>query len=133
MNIDDLVEVLREKQIDSKVIDEIVDELKTIQKEKKEDTTPKQKNQFVVLASSPTNELSNAEAWVAQIKEGDDPNAVVQKVETAMKDYNANTRKGRKNPLKNFAESCQYLPRKFLKKHNVLLKTKESVQLVKLA
>lgn len=131
MKIDDIVDVLQQNSVPASTINKVVEDLKAIQKELKEDSVPKEKNKFVVVASSPSNSLDNAEAWVLQIKESDDPALVQSQMQTCMTDYNTNTRKGRKTPIRSFAEACRFLPRKFSKKQNLLIKTKESVPVIK--
>ena len=131
ITIEDVEAVLLEQKVDRKAINETIIKLQEIAEENKSESDPKTKtkNQFVVVVSDPDNKLQGESlpTWIVQIKADDDHSTVLDRVRSAACEYNANSKKGRKNPLKTFGEVFQNIKRSFLKEKNVAVKTKEPV------
>lgn len=133
MKLDDVIMVLTQNSVPATTIKQIESDLKQIQQEEraeKAEKDPKGKNQWVVVAHSPTNDINNMQAWVMQIGVDDMPNSVLTKVQTAAKRYNSMTRKGKKCPVKDFSSAIQFVQRKFSKEEGYNPKNKTAVQVI---
>lgn len=130
MNIDDLTEILRQNGVAAATITQIITDLKQAAEDNKGAAGPKAKNKFVVLLNSPTNELTNAQAWVVQVPEETPATDIMGKLAEAAREFNANTRKGKKNPVRTLADAALTVKRKFLKAVGVNVKTKLPVETV---
>lgn len=130
MNIDDIVEILNQNSVPAATVKQIVADLKQAEEDNKPDPKSKSKNKFVVVLNSPTNELANAQAWVVQVSEETDAKTVLTKVDEATREFNSSTRKGRKSPVKGFAQAARLVKRKFFKTVGVNIKNKEAAETV---
>lgn len=130
MNIDDLTEILRQNGVAAPTIKQIITDLKQAAEDNKGTAGPKAKNKFVVLLNSPTNELTNAQAWVVQVPEETAAADIMNKVSSAAREFNANTRKGKKNPVRTLADAALTVTRKFFKAAGVNIKTKIPVETI---
>ena len=98
------------------------------EKEKKE----RVKKQFVVLVSDPEKDLEGKikTGWVLQIPEGDDPSTVEARLIDAALEFNTSS-KGRKMPVSSIGDACEALPPRITKDHQVWIKTKEPIYLLR--
>lgn len=98
--------------------------------EEEGDSTPKKKNQFVVVVSDPNNSITqNLAGWVLQIPEDEDAQAVVENIKKAAYNFNA-SKKGQKYPVSSIGQAIGDVSSKFFKPYYVKIKTKEPVQVV---
>lgn len=131
MKLDDVKQVLKEKEIDPKVSSEIIDELIRIQEEAKELREKNTKNQFVILTTGlpPSNKIDECFMSIIQIPEDASPTSVIENIKDGCREYN-NTKKGTKNPVKTLGEALEIPPRKYFKNRKINIKTKEPVFII---
>jgi hypothetical protein len=79
----------------------------------KEDPTPRQKTQYVVVSTEPST------AWVVQIAEMDGPHTVFDRINQAAHAFNASKR-GKLIPVKSVAEALETVKRKQMKEAGIL-------------
>lgn len=100
------------------------------------DKQPREKKQFIVIANVDekttdfVEELQNTPISVIEYPEDGDHNEVINKIYAAIYDFNANNKKGQKNPVKKVFEGLEVLPMKHFKEVGVGRKTKEPVIIV---
>lgn len=133
VDIDELAKILEKNQVKKEVVVKVINELSIAAEENKAEksTEPKAKNEFLVLVYD-DGTLAGKEltASVVQIPSGEDAGLTLGKISEAAKEFNTNTRKGRKNPVKTIADALATVSRKFLKKQRVNAKTKEVVRVI---
>lgn len=130
----DLVKViLKRNLIETQKIAQIIQEITTELDAQQEEEKPKPvKKQFVTLVSDPEGILEGKDltGWVVQIPEDDSPLAAKDKLVRAAYDFNASP-KGAKYPVESIGEACEAIPAKFAKEHNLWIKTKIPVYMVR--
>jgi hypothetical protein len=135
MKIPDIIQVLNEVQIPDPMIHKVETKLRELLAQEKEEkqTATKTKHQFVIVVCDKDRKFAGLEdlgGFVVQLDEGDDPSQLLTKLSTAVKSYNATSRKGRKVPIKSVGEAFESLSRKFTKPIGVNLKTKSLTRIV---
>jgi len=137
LSLDDIFESLKKAGIDSAKAKEVMENLKAVEEEKKEEKElekgPKQKNQFVAFVMD-DGTLAGKEliGYVLQIPEGKDPKSTYDAYVSAVRSYNTTTRKGRKYPVTKVGEGMQIVKGKHLKDGKggkITIKTKEAIQI----
>jgi hypothetical protein len=135
ISIEDVQDALLKQNIDKQVVATVIKDLTEVVQEEKEnrDTTPKQKNEFLIVISDPVAHISSLSCdftgWVVQMKQGDDACLVLDKIRAAAHDTNA-AKKRKKNIIKNMTEAFAGIKRSFLKSKNVMIKTKHPVRVL---
>ena len=131
----DLVKfILQRNEIDvrtvNSIIEDIEQELKTIKEENP--PAPRVPKQFAILISDPQNKLPSTDfaGWVLQLPEEDSPALLEGQIHKAAYDFNQ-TPKGRRMPVKTIGEACEAVPARIFKEHQVWVKTKEPVLILK--
>lgn len=124
-------EILKHKELEPKLLREIVEEINNLTKEK-EEKEPAVKKQWAILISDPDGTLPEQSyfGWVLQLSEGESPSLAEDKICKATYEYNA-SRKGRLNPSKTVGESLEFIPAKFFKEADVWVKTKTPVLMLR--
>jgi hypothetical protein len=136
IDIELVAEVLQENDLDKAVVDRIVRQLAKAAEQAADEAAaerePQVKKQWIIVVSDPHGQIPDEDfvGWVLQIPENDPPGAATDRVIQATHAYHA-TRKGQKFPAKNFAEACEIVGAKFLKEHNVAVKTRLPVTMLK--
>ena len=129
----DLVKViLQRNDLDIRTVSRIMEDLqREIQAQQTEEKPPPVKKQFVVLVSDPNGDLEGHDmtGWVVQIPEDDPVRDTEDRLFQSAYDYNASP-KGRKMTLQTIAETCEHVPTRVSKEHNVWIKTKEPVEIL---
>lgn len=129
LKITEIEKVLRDNLVPAATIIKITNELESlIEEAKPEPTGPKAKNQYVILLDG--SDTTHQTGWITQIPEGEDVATVPFRLSSAVKDFNANTRKGRKKPIRSFVEAFESVQRKQTKAANVMVKTKELTRVI---
>ncbi len=132
IKIEEIQEVLKQQKVAPDVIVKVIDTLREVEEDKKADktTSPKQRNQFVVVAFDKQGVLKGQTltAAVLQIEDGVAPAEAVVRLKAAAAQYNA-SKKGRKSSVSSFAQALD-MPRKFLKSERVLVKSKNPLELL---
>ena len=130
----DLVRVvLQRNDLDVRKVAEIMEQLTAeIERREEEPKPPQVRKQFVMLVSDPEERLVGKDlvGWVLQIPEEEAPFLAVEKLTRAAYEYNASP-KGRRMPVSTIGEACESVQPKFCKEHQVWVRTKEPVLVVR--
>lgn len=124
---------LYQNEIEEKQSFKIIEDLVFASKETETEKEPTAKKQFVIVCSDPYNQLAKLPdftGWIMQIDESENPTNALNKIRSCVCDFNL-TPKGRKMPLRTFAEAFEFLPSKIAKENKVSIKTKTPVLIVK--
>lgn len=131
----DLVKfILQRNELDIRqvnaIIEDIEQEMKVIQEENP--PTPRVSKQFAILISDPEGVMPKTDltGWVLQMPEEDSPAILEGQIHKAAYDFNQ-TPKGRRLPVKSIGEACEAVPARIFKEHQVWVKTKEPVIILK--
>jgi hypothetical protein len=110
----------------ARILEDLESELKILQEENP--PAPKLAKQYAILVSDPENRMPAVDlvGWVLQIPEEDSPATAEERIHRGAYDFNA-TPKGRRIPVQSVGEACEAVPSRILKEHNVWVKTKEPV------
>lgn len=136
VDIEQLEEILSKNNLEKEIIIKVVKDCQQVAVEEKEEREgekePKQKNQYGIILFDNFGHLNGKDftGSVFQIPINADMNLVLGQIQDAAKEFNTTTRKGKKNPIKNFTESIGFVSRKFFKSRNILLKNKTPVQVL---
>ena len=129
----DLVKlILKRNDLETQKIAQIIQEINTEVEAQSDEEKPKPvKKQFAVLVSDPENVIQGKDlvGWVVQIPEDDNPATAKDKLFKAAYDFNA-TPKGSKFPVETVGETCEVVPPKVSKEHNIWIKTKTPILLI---
>lgn len=131
----DLVKfILQRNQVDTRLVAQILEDIQqeVEQMQAEEPPAPKVKKQHVIVVSDPQGTLASMDyvGWVAQIPEEDPPQAAVERIHRAAYDFNTSP-KGRRMPIQSVGEACEVVAARFFKEHQIWIKTKEPVLVVK--
>lgn len=133
ISIEEVESALLKQNLDKQVVATVIKDLTEVVQEEKEnrDTTPKQKNEFLIVLSDPNDELKDRDltGWVVQMKQGDDAGLVLDKIRQAAHDTNA-AKKRKKNIIKTLTCAFSGIKRAFLKSRNIMIKTKHPVRVL---
>jgi len=131
----DLVKfILQRNDIDVRkvntIIEDIEQELKVIQEENP--PAPRVSKQFLILVSDPEGKIPSTDftGWVFQMPEEDSPAVLESQIQKAAYDFNQ-TPKGRRLPVRTIGEACEAVPARIFKEHQLWVKTKEPVLILK--
>lgn len=133
LKIEEISEILIQAGLDSSVRSKILKEAQTLEEEKKtekqDNKEPKQKNKLIIFIRGDKDLAAKVQSgWVVKTAESDDTNTLESRIKIAAKEQNANGRK--KSIVNTFAETFQYLKRKFSKAHAFQPMTKTCVEVV---
>ena len=133
ISLEEVEAKLREKNVDAQIVKTVIKELEEVVEEEKDnrDTTPKQKNEFLIVLLDPNDELKGRDftGFVVQQKQGDDAGLVLDKIRTAAHDTNA-AKKRKKNMIKTMTDAFHGIKRAFIKSKNIMIKTKIPVRVL---
>jgi hypothetical protein len=91
---------------------------------------PKEKQQFIIVVSDPNKQIkTDITGWVVQVPESAPIATVLDRMHTAMYDFNA-SKKGRMCPVKTIGEGIESVKTKFFKARDIKIKTKIPVFVV---
>ena len=125
---EDIVEALKETQINPDDIDAVLHKLEEIadeiKKEKDSNRTPRQKKKLVLL-----NPKDTASYYVIQAVQDDDCSNVESNLKKAIGDYNQRAKR-KKVEITNNTEAIEFIPNKILKDNGIVVKAKEPCQIV---
>lgn len=134
VDIDIVKMVLTRNEVDVRKVAQIIEDIQVEVNAQidDEDKPPPVKKQFVMMVSDPQGHLEGKDltGWVLQIPEEDSPYTAEERLCRGAYDYNA-TKKGSRNPVKTIGEACEYVTTRFFKEHNVWVKNKEPVLVVR--
>lgn len=131
----DLVKVVACQKLNpsSKELDAFLTELSQRAEEMKPEREAAVKKQFVFLLSDPKGRFkgdTDYVGWVVQIPEDENPATALEKLHLGAYDFNRSA-KGRRYPLGNVAEACEFGSAKIFKEHKIWIKSKEPVLVVR--
>lgn len=122
------------EQFDARQVASLIEQINKAQEEIDADKpkNPPVKKQFVILVSDPNGELPDKDyvGWVAQIPEEDSPATTEERIHKAAYEFNT-TPRGRRLPCSTIGEACESVPARLLKEHDIWIKTKEPILVVK--
>lgn len=131
VDLDIVKMVLKRNELDQRTVSQIVEDIDSALKEEemaKEAKPPAVKKQFCILVSDPEGALEGKDltGWVVQIPEDDSPMVTEDRLVKAAYDFNA-TPKGSRLPVESIGEAREAVPARIAKEHNIWIKTKEPV------
>ncbi|MGC9449862.1 MAG: hypothetical protein ACP5I4_00325 [Oceanipulchritudo sp.] len=130
VDLDLVKHILTRNEIDIRRVNAIIEDLEQELKIQKEENPPAPRvpKQFAILVSDPEGVLPKADltGWVLQMPEEDSPMILEGQVHKAAYDFNQ-TPKGRRMPVQSIGEACESVPARIFKEHQVWVKTKEPV------
>lgn len=132
ISIDQVEFTLQQNNVDPKQIQTIINDLKVSAEEEKGDKTSSEKEKYetLVFVNDPEKKLSEElTAWVVQYAESVDTNLVLDKIRTAVGEFNANSNK-KKSEITGLGEAFQVLKPRNLKDKKIKVKTKEQVRVI---
>lgn len=127
----DLVKfILQRNNLDIRQVNSIIEDIEEEVKMQKEENppVPRVTKQYAILVSDPEGTLPDKDlvGWVVQLPEEDPVASVESSIHKAAYDFNA-TPKGRRMPVETIGEACEVVPARIFKEHNIWVKTKEPV------
>ena len=117
----------------SKELNAFLQELNERAEAQKTEKEPAVKKQYVFILSDPKGKFkgdTDYVGWVVQIPEDENPATALEKLHLGAYDFNRSA-KGRRYPLGNVAEACEFGSAKIFKEHKIWIKSKEPVLVVR--
>jgi len=136
VDITDVEHILAKYKIDQKTIEKVVDDVKQATEDAKADNAgdgdgKKMKYKHLIVASDPdgtkTKLLEETPMWVFKVPEDEKHTDVMGRFFKGVYDFNAKSRKGKKNPIKSVGDGIQAVPTKHFKPNKSPVLTKEPV------
>lgn len=130
VSIEEVEAKMLELKVDPIKVNQVVTELEKvveeIAEERKAESGPKQKWEFVIVLNDKEGYLKGKEiaGWVVQKPLEDDANLILPKLADAAKSQNETTKK-KANKITDLVSLFEHLKSKFTKEKNVRIKTKE--------
>jgi len=133
--LETVIEALRKSQVNPDAQDKVVKYIEKAIEEEKDNrqSVPRQKAEFGVILLDENKELktNNISALIYELPALGNHNEVLDNVKKAIKDFNLNTKKGQKSPVKSISEAFQVVKPKIFKQNGGLKrKTKEPVRVI---
>lgn len=134
VDLDIVKHILQRNELDIRQVNSILEEIQQELKLQQEENppAPRQPKQFAILVSDPEGLLPKADltGWVLQLPEEESPLGLQEQIHRAAYDFNQ-TPKGRRMPVKTIGEACEAVPARIFKEHQVWVKTKEPVYVLR--
>lgn len=137
VNIEDVEHILSKYKIDQKTIAAVVDEVVQATEDAKADNgadgdkAKKAKYKHLIVASDPDGSaravLERTPMWVFKVPDDENHTEVMPRFFRGVYDFNAKSRKGKKNPIKSVGDGIQAVGTKFYKPNKSPILTKEPV------
>ena len=126
--------ILQRNEVDIRTVNSIMEDIEQEMKILKEENppVPRVPKQFSILISDPDDQLPDTDftGWILQLPEEESPALLEEKIRQAAYEYNQ-TPRGRRLPVTSIGEACEAVPARIFKEHDVWLKTKEPVLVLK--
>ncbi len=133
ISLEEVQQSLLEQKVDNQVVTKIITDLeKKIQEEKDNKVSaPKSKNEFLIIISDPNNELAGKDltGWVVTQRQGLDSSQILSKIRDSIKEM-IDSQKRKKFIVSSLGEGIERLKRKFLAPKEIMVKTKNPVQVL---
>lgn len=134
VDLDLVKHILKRNELDVRQVNAIIEDIQQELKVQQEENppAPRVQKQFAILISDPEGTLPETDftGWVLQLPEDDSPALAEDKLRQAAYDFNV-TPKGRRMPVTTIGEACEAVPARILKEHQVWVKTKEPVLMLR--
>jgi len=134
VDLDLVKHILKRNELDVRQVNAIIEDIQQELKVQQEENPPAPRvpKQFAILISDPEGTLPETDftGWVLQLPEDDSPALAEDKLRQAAYDFNV-TPKGRRMPVTTIGEACEAVPARILKEHQVWVKTKEPVLMLR--
>jgi hypothetical protein len=134
VDLDMVKHILQRNELDVRQINTILEDLEQEMKVLQEENppVPRVKKDFAIMVSDPEGILPKNDlvGWVLQYPEEDSPMILEGQIHKAAYDFNQ-TPKGRRLPAKTIGEACEAVPARIFKEHNIWVKSKEPVLVLK--
>jgi hypothetical protein len=134
VDLDIVKHILQRNELDVRQVNAIIEDIEQEIKIQQEENppAPRQPKQFAILVSDPEGIMPDRDltGWVLQLPEEDSPAILTGQIHKAAYDFNQ-TPKGRRMPVKTIGEACESVPARIFKEHQVWVKTKEPVLILK--
>ena len=132
VDIEDVQLALSQYGVDQKTAQKIVEDVRQAAEDAKGDGAPakKTKNKYLIVASDPEGKypnLSEIPMWVFKVPSEENHTEVLSRFFKGVYEFNAKSRKGRKNPIRSVADGIQAVGTKFFKPKKSPILTKEPV------
>lgn len=135
VKLEEATDVLQNLGVDFEIINDF--QQKIIEASSEEETEvdkdqPKPFKEYLVFDSyNDTDPTQSTVGWVVQIKDEELLVHAIDAIREVANNFNT-SRKGRKNPVKTFAEAFESIPARYWKEKNITIKTKDSVYIHKI-
>ena len=134
VDLDLVKHILQRNDLDIRQINSIIEDLEQEMKMIAEENppAPRIKKDFAILISDPNGVMPDSDlvGWVLQYPEEESPAGLEQHIHRAAYDFNQ-TPKGRRIPATTIGEACEAVPARIFKEHNLWVKTREPVLVLK--
>jgi len=137
IDIDEIPQILLSLKVDQKTVQQVADKLREVAEDNAAEAGPKgpkSKYKYLVVASDPDNlypQLENIPMWVFKVKDEEKHTDVLPRFFKGVYDFNAKSRKGKKNPIKSVGDGIQTVGPKFFKPEKSPILTKNPVIVLK--
>lgn len=130
VDLDLVKHILQRNELDIRQVNAIIEDIQTEMKIQQAENPPSPRvaKQFAILVSDPEGVLPDRDltGWVLQMPDEASPAILDGQIHKAAYDFNQ-TPKGRRMPVKTIGEACESVPARIFKEHEVWVKTKEPV------
>lgn len=132
VDIEDVQLALSQYGVDQTVARKIVDDVRQAAEDAKGDAAPGKKTKYkhLIVASDPEGKypnLAEIPMWVFKVPSEENHTDVMPRFFKGVYDFNAKSRKGRKNPIRSVADGIQSVGSKHFKPNKTPVLTKEPV------
>ena len=127
-DLEDIMSSMQRAKTDGDTQDAVIKELQKLQEELEKNKEPveRTKKQFVILANTDNELISETPMWIMQIEEDVDHNEVHNMISKAQKVYADSTRR-KKNEVDTVGKALSGIPKKDFKVFGLGVKTTEPV------
>lgn len=134
VDLDLVKHILQRNELEIRQVNSIIEDIEKEMKVLQDENPPaiRVKKQFAIMVSDPEGIVPAKDlvGWVIQMPEDDSPAILEEQIYKAAYDFNQ-TPKGRRMPVKTVGEACESVPARIFKEHQVWVKTKEPVLLLR--
>mgnify|MGYP001256727747 CR=1 FL=1 len=133
VDIEDIQLALSQHGVDQKVARQIIEDVTQAAEDAKGGSAAKKKTKYkyLIVASDPDGtkkaQIENTPMWVFKVPDEEKHTDVLPRFYKGVYDFNAKSRKGRKNPIKTVGDGIQTVGSKHFKPNKSPILTKEPV------
>lgn len=137
IDIEEVEFVLQENKAEPQLVKSTMEKLRQLLEEAaaEKEGQKREKQEIVLLYDKPDDfdsetlekVIESVPVYVMSITEGEDHNTLVEKIEKAAKNYNENSKRGKKKPVKEFTDMIRVVSASYLKEEGIGRKSKDPV------